>query len=60
MPQSERLSAHALLDEVEENPILRKKFTDIIIKELEEEAELKNCIIGVIKKSVACFEEKQK
>ncbi len=60
MPQSERKSAHGLLDEIETNPILRKRFFDILIKELSEESDLNGCVIGIVNNRVSCIEAERK
>lgn len=60
MPQSERLSAHALLDEIEMSPVLRKRFMEIIIKELSEESELKGCVVGVVDNRLSCIDTERK
>jgi hypothetical protein len=60
MPQSERLSAHALIEEIESNPVLRKTFMDIIIKEMSQESELKGCLLGVINDQISCINAKKR
>jgi hypothetical protein len=60
MPQSERLSAHALLDEIEDNPVLRKRFMDILLKEFTEPSELRSCLIGIVENQITCLNQKKK
>ena len=59
MPQSERLSTHGVLEEIENNPILRKQFMEIIMKELKEESELRGCVLGIVGDQLACLGKKK-
>jgi hypothetical protein len=49
-----------LLDEIETNPILLKRFMDILIKELSEESDLRRCVIGVVKHRISCIDAERK
>ena len=59
IPQSERLSVHVFLEEIENSPLLRKQFMDMIIKELYQESELKACLTEVINNRILCIDEER-